>query len=345
MSTEGFAPSCSVVVCTRLRPAQLDECLAAVSRQCHPGFDVLVVDNTPGDARTRQVALRWGARYEVEPTPGLSRARNLAARLSWSEVIAYLDDDSIPEPAWLAKIAAEFADPAVMAAVGRVLPTAGRTAVDELFARTGTDGGDERRVIDRENPAWFEIANFGGLGIGANMALRRSAFSFWPGFDVRLGRGAPLHGAEEHYAFFSLIERGYRVAYTPHAVVHHPYPGTMAELRTRHLSDFAAVAAYLAFLLAEQPSHRRRTLKYILEGLVGRPRPLRTAAGLRGVSETRLRIAPRWREAAAGVAGLVMYARSRFTAKRAPEVIQEPEPARLSAVPEKARSVGSGAPR
>jgi hypothetical protein len=53
-------------------------------------------------------------------------------------------------------------------------------------------------VVDRQTPAWFERANFGGIGDGGNMAFRRYAFAVWPGFDVRLGRGALLHGGEEH---------------------------------------------------------------------------------------------------------------------------------------------------
>jgi hypothetical protein len=52
---DGFAPTCSVVVCTRDRPTQLDQCLEAVARLVYPRFDVLVVDNAPGNARTREV--------------------------------------------------------------------------------------------------------------------------------------------------------------------------------------------------------------------------------------------------------------------------------------------------
>ena len=36
---------------------------------------------------------------------------------------------------------------------------------------------------------------------------------------------------EEHYAFFSLIDHGYRVVYTPAARVRHTFPQTEAELR------------------------------------------------------------------------------------------------------------------
>ena len=54
--------------------------------------------------------------------------------------------------------------------------------------RATLDCGDERRAVDRQEPAWFEMANFGGVGDGGNMAFRRRAFDIWPGFHERLGR-------------------------------------------------------------------------------------------------------------------------------------------------------------
>jgi hypothetical protein len=44
------------------------------------------------------------------------------------------------------------------------------------------------RVGDRQSPLWFELANFGGIGGGMNMAFCGRAFEVWPGFDERGGR-------------------------------------------------------------------------------------------------------------------------------------------------------------
>src|SRR5690349_8332931 len=74
-----FAPSCSVVICTPDRPAELERCLEMVSRIVYPRFDVIVVDNAPCDTGARKVSARWGVRYITEPVPGLSRARNRGA--------------------------------------------------------------------------------------------------------------------------------------------------------------------------------------------------------------------------------------------------------------------------
>ena len=107
------------------------------------------------------------------------------------------------------------------------------------------------------------------------MAFRRQAFEGWPGFSERLGPGTPLLMAEESYAFFSLVEQGHRVVYTPSAIARHPHPRTMEDLRTRYLRELASSAGYFTFLFLEQPAYRRRILKYLVEALRGTPREWR----------------------------------------------------------------------
>jgi glycosyltransferase involved in cell wall biosynthesis len=269
---------CTVVICTRDRPEALERCLAAVDAVTYPSFEVLVVDNGSPTAGAREIAERWGARCTVEPRAGLSRARNRGAREARGEVVAYLDDDALPEPGWLAGLERELGDPEVMAVAGRIRPARLETAAECLFEATGgfTPNRGCRRVVDAGTPGWFELTNFGGVGTGANMAFRRSAFDQWAGFDERLGVGAAVPAGEEHHAFFSLVELGYRVVYAPDAVVRHPYPATLAALRARHVATVASSAAYLLHLLLEAPRHRRLALGFALRALRGggeRPAP------------------------------------------------------------------------
>ena len=172
-------------------------------------------------------------------------------------------------------MAREFEDPQVMAVVGRTVPFSVETEAERLCAQAGgyDSRGEERRVVDRGTPFWFEMANFNGIGIGANMAFRRRAFEFWPGFDNRLGRGTLMDGAEEGHAYFSLIQRGYRVVYTPHAVVKHPYPRTLEELRAKHKKAMATAAAYATLLLVEEPRWWGKTIPYILRRVSGGAQP------------------------------------------------------------------------
>ncbi|HEY3107277.1 MAG TPA: glycosyltransferase [Chloroflexota bacterium] len=294
---------CTVVICTRDRPEALDRCLGAVSALDYPSFDVLVVDNGSSATGTREVAERWGARCTVEPRPGLSRARNRGARESQGDLIAYLDDDALPEPGWLAALERELDDPAVMAVAGRIRPTRLETAAECLFEATGgfTPNRGSRRVVDTDTPGWFGLTNFGGVGTGASMAFRRAAFDRWPGFDPRLGLGGSIRGGEEHYAFFCLVELGYRVVYAPAAVVRHPYPATLADLRARHVATVGSSAAYLLHLLLEAPRCRRLALAFALRGLRGAGPPPVAAA-------ERARLGPWWQTYLTALGGALGYA-------------------------------------
>jgi len=282
--------------------------LKALAELDYPHFDVLVVDNAPSDDQGRQVAMRWGARYALEPTVGLSRARNRGARASSSEIVAFLDDDCLPEAEWLRSLAAPFIDPLVMVVTGRIVAS----DVDQWgplltpMSGSGADGHPES-VFDHETPFWFERANFGGIGDGGNMAFRRRVFDIWPGFDERLGRGAVIDGGEEHFAFFSLLQCGFRIAYSPDAVVSHPFPLDVRELRRRNLRLMTTAAGYITLLFVEEPRHRRALVKFVLEGLRGTPRGWRNSAGQSCPIVVSLP-----RRLLAWLCGPLLYARARF---------------------------------
>lgn len=303
-------PSCCVVICTRDRPEQLGRCLQAVLAQCYPQFDVLVVDNASRNARTREVAEEHGVRCVTEPRVGLSVARNRGAtETGGAEILVYVDDDALPEPGWLAKLSAEFIDSQVMAVCGRILPTDPNTEGGRMCAAMGLlDGGPQRLVVDRDVPNWFDLMRSGLTG-GANVAVRRSAFLVWSGFDGRLGLGTVLGSAEEDYAFFSLIRLGYRVVYTPHAVVRHPFPATAAALQKNHLATITAGVAYVGFLLAQEPECRAAIGRHLVSRL---PRS-RRRSHRRAPAEAR-RLASLPCELWAGCQGVALFARFALTA-------------------------------
>ncbi len=274
---EGAPLSCSVVIPTSGRPTELDRCLAAISRQDYPDFDVIVVINSSGDPETEQVARRWKARCVNETRTGLCRARNRGALVSSAHIVAYLDDDSVPEPSWLSGLVKEFSDPMVMGVGGRTIPLRLETEAEKLFAsvRGNAYNRPSPLIVDRETPYWFEICGFGGIGAGCNMAVRRAAFEVWPGFHERTDRGTPVYGGGEQHAFFSLVSRGFRVSYTPHAVVRHPFPPTMDDLVRRYKRDLTASTAFFTMMLVEEKGHRRSTLRYLWEALRGTERTWR----------------------------------------------------------------------
>jgi O-antigen biosynthesis protein len=300
-------PSLSVVIATRNRPAVLDACLDASARQDYPALELIVIDSAPRIAAD-EVSVRRGARYRRLDLPGASRARNHGARMAGGEVVLFLDDDAVPQPGCFRMIVSGFRDARIMVVTGRTVLAAQDARTDAAFeASGGFDPGPTGRVVDAATPGWFELVNFGGLGAGAVMAFRRVAFDRWPGFDERLGRGAPQDCNEEPCAYLAMVEQGYRVAYVPEAVVTHPGPASLEDLRCRHLHDAAWASAYMCLLLLERPRHRKAVMAYALGALRGTQRSWRARP-----ARARHRVVPRWQERIAWLLGPALYLRMRL---------------------------------
>ena len=250
----------TIVVCTRNRPVELERCLASLA-QLEPQVQEIIVVNSAGDDSAVEIARRHSANYLYCTTAGLSRARNAGAAAARSDLVGFLDDDSIADPAWTVSLAAAFADPKVMVATGTI-ELFGGVIADYHFAILPVE-----LQVDRHTPGWFWLANTGGIGLGGNMMFRREAFQQWTGFDVRLGRGAPIAGAEEHLAFFQLIESGYRCVHVPGAVVRHPGFTSEEHLASFELEMIETAAAYMTLLFVEYPAHRMELLRKFLRRL------------------------------------------------------------------------------
>jgi hypothetical protein len=317
-------PTLSVVVCTQDRPRELARCLAALT-----GADErVVVGNRRAPGPEREIALANDARFVHEPRPGLSRARNAGAAAATAEVVAFLDDDAMPDAGWAAAIRSGFADPSLSAAAGRVLG---------LTRPAGEDLGPQPHRFDRSTPQWFERACFGGIGLGLNMAVRRAVMAEGQRFAEWLGLGTPIPGGEEHYLFFELIRDGHSVAYLPGAVARHDDPqGAAQARRERRIAE--ASAAYALGLLVREPGFRRATLRYAASGLSGRRRSWRAPAGQAAAGPSRAALLAAAARAPVRYAAAAAISRSRISPTvrsqekaRAWSTAREPELASASA--------------
>ena len=244
-----------VVICTRRRAHLLRTCLSGVMRLDPAPDEVLIIDNSEGDSEIQSLAHEFSARYVVEPKTGLSRARNRGLSECHCDIIAYLDDDSVPAPNWLGIMLEPFADQRVAATTGRVMTP--ESAQQERNAS---------RTLSNKDQHWFEMATFGGMGLGSNMALRRTACGGGPLFDERLGRGAPFQIGEESYAFARLISCGYTAVYLPAAVVFHP---PLSRDTIEH--EARNSICYWLLLFREFPKQRLALLRFVLRRLRRKP--------------------------------------------------------------------------
>lgn len=124
----------SAIVCTRNGSATLRECLAALGRQTHVDYEVIVVDDGSTDA-TADIARSFPfVRYAHQPAAGLSAARNRGAAEATGEILAYTDDDCMPDQDWLARLATAYDDPQWVAAGGPNIPPPPRNRIEAIVA-------------------------------------------------------------------------------------------------------------------------------------------------------------------------------------------------------------------
>ena len=229
-ATIGGRPlTATVAICTRERPDDLDRALRGVMQLAHADHDVLVVDNAPRTDRTERLVRRYPrVRYVCEPSRGLDTARNRALREATGDVVAFCDDDAVPEPEWLENLMQNFADPRVQCVTGLTLPLELETAAQEQFELVSPFGrGFRRRVFDGQHDNPVEV---GRVGAGANMAIRRAMVAQIGGFDERLDAGMPTRSGGDHEMFIRILAAGQRIVYEPRAVSWHRHRRTHEEL-------------------------------------------------------------------------------------------------------------------
>ena len=169
----------------------------------HPAFEVLIVDQSGTDATARSLAPLGDQRlrYLRSGERGLSRARNLAMGACDAEIVAFTDDDCDVPGNWLDEIAHAFeVDTRIAMVFGAVLPAAHEPARGLVPFYDLREPFIARTIRDKARAD----------GMGACMALRRSAWTTLGGFDPCLGAGSPLGSAEENdFALRVLLAGGW----------------------------------------------------------------------------------------------------------------------------------------
>ena len=212
-------PRATLAICTRDRPDDLTRCLAAIARMPDDGQEILVIDSASSAAQTRRVAEEGGVRYVREDRPGLNVARNRALREAKHDIVAFTDDDAMPDQGWLRALSSNFDDPRVLCATGLTMPAELETEAQEWFEHTNGFGrGFGRRVYNGVTHDPFLVAR---IGAGVNMALRRVVVERVGWFDEALDAGTPTRSGGDHDMFTRILAAGYSIAYDPAALSWH----------------------------------------------------------------------------------------------------------------------------
>ncbi|HEX9923793.1 MAG TPA: glycosyltransferase [Anaerolineae bacterium] len=228
--TRAASPTATIAVCTRDRPDDVRRCLEALMRLPNDGQEILVVDNCPSTDATRRIVQEFSwVRYVVEPRPGLNNARNRALYEARHEIIAFADDDAVPDPGWLRALLRNYDHPLTLCVTGLTMPLELETEAQELFERyISFMRGFEYRAFDE---AFKKPLAVGRCGVGTNMSVRRSLLKWVGPFDEALDAGTPTRSGGDNDMFSRILASGYRIVYDPAALSWHRHRTSMAELK------------------------------------------------------------------------------------------------------------------
>jgi GT2 family glycosyltransferase len=209
-------PEVSVIVCTRDRA---ESCRQTVARilETQPAYSELIVVDQSGDRATESALSQLegfdSVVYLRSETRGLSAARNQGADRASGEILIYTDDDCLPEAGWI-EAWRECLDGDSGIGVGF-----GQVSCPPFDPLKGYTAG----FNTREGRHGLELFRLGAgqVGMGANMALRKSVWRSVGGFDEGLGAGTRFPAGEDADLAYRVVRAGYHIRHLSSAHVWH----------------------------------------------------------------------------------------------------------------------------
>lgn len=232
-ASPGAAATVTVVICCYdlERYQETVRAVRSVVEQDHPARVVVVVDHS----ETLAQRLRAAPRQEIPPGVeivtnafgrGASGARNTAALVADTDLVAFLDDDAYAEQGWLSALVLALADPGVVGAGGQIRP---------LWS--GPPPRWFPPVFGWVVGATFEDVDRGAVRVrnvwSGNMLVRRSALQDAGGFLPDWGKVGDAHEPEdtEFCIRLTACSGGGQWLFVPAAVAHHAVPQQRSSAR------------------------------------------------------------------------------------------------------------------
>jgi glycosyltransferase involved in cell wall biosynthesis len=255
----------SVQIMTFHRDVGLRRAVASLlsQRDVDPAtIEIVIVDNS-AEASARDTATELGAeasvagfklRYLHEPRPGIAEARNAGIRAAGADLIAYIDDDEVAEPGWLAAMRSCLDRFEADAVGGPVLPIFedSRAATDPFWAWIY----DYDAKLPTGTP-------FRATGTGNCLFRKSRCCESERPFHAPLG----LTGGSDARFFHGLMERGRRVVWCADGIAHEYVPPDRTVLRYGLRRRMRQSQLFMQGYFWSNPPNRLAIAKWMAIGL------------------------------------------------------------------------------
>lgn len=267
--------SVSVVIVSRGRPVALTRCLLGLSQLQYDPFEVIVVADPDGIAAAQNMPFADALKLVPFDEPNISAARNQGIIQAAGEIVAFIDDDAVPEPQWLRFLTAPYVQSSVAATGGFVR---GRNGISFQWKARSIDrlGASHPLEIDENQASVLHPPKGSGVKTeGTNMAFRRNVLIELGGFDP-----AFHYYLDETDLNVRLARAGHATALVPMAEVHHGFAENALRTANRVPKDLFDIGASWAVFQrkhipqAERGDHwkdlraheRQRVLRHMVTG-------------------------------------------------------------------------------
>ena len=225
----------SVVVVSHGRPDLLRRCLVGLSQQDLPEFEIVVIADQSGLDAIKSLPFAGLIKTEHQHEPNISKARNQGIALAAGEIVAFIDDDAVPDRAWATHMLRCFDAPEIAAATGLVL---GRNGISVQWGKMSFDHlGRDYGPRDETHGPYLKLH-------GTNLGLRRERVIEMGGFDE-----AFHFYLDETDLALRLHKQSLTCVFETNTVVHHGFAESTRRHQNRAPKSLFEIGASLAVFL------------------------------------------------------------------------------------------------
>ncbi|MHB1343935.1 MAG: mycofactocin biosynthesis glycosyltransferase MftF [Thermoleophilia bacterium] len=251
------APSISVIVPTKDRAAELEDCLVALFAVDYPRerLEVVVVDDGSRDD-TAEVARRHPCTYLAnDRNRGQSYSRNVGARAASGEILAFIDSDCVASPEWLRELVPFFSWPALAAVGGLVTGYYDESRLDRYEQVASSLNMGDRLILMADDRSMSYVPT-------CNLLVRREAYLELGGLREELRVG------EDVDFCWRLRAAGWRLVYSPTGAVGHKHRNRLSQMLRRRAAYGTSEALLHALHPGKRKTMRVRLLPAVTVGIV-----------------------------------------------------------------------------
>jgi len=224
MSSTTDSIDVSVIVLNYNGRRWLEDCLNATFGQMDGRQELILVDNASADDSVEFVRARFPATrlLVLDGNSGFARGNNMGAGIARGRYLAFLNNDTIPQPGWLNALQAPFdRDRATAITTSRLVYLHDPSMIDSAGDGYLRAGGAFKHLHGAPSTLGGQSGEVFGA-CGAACMFRKDVYTDLGGFD------------EDFFMVYEDVDisyrarlRGYRCTYVADAVVHHAGSGTL----------------------------------------------------------------------------------------------------------------------